>query len=155
MYSKKYLLILFSSLVFISCSENSINDIDTSENNTITQEVHKLINEHRSSIGKNTLAFNDQIAKIALEHTQYMIAENKISHDNFDTRFTEVRKLVNAVSFGENVASHYKTAKDVVAGWLKSSGHKENIEGNYTHTAIGVQKDTNNNYYFTQLFYTK
>ena len=155
MYSKKIFFLLFTSLVFISCSENSINDIDTTENNTITQEVHKLINEHRSSIGKNTLTFNDQIAAVALEHTQYMIDENKISHDNFDARFNEVTKLVNAVSFGENVASRQRTAQEVVTGWLNSPGHRENIEGDYTHTGIGIQKDANNNYYFTQLFYTK
>ncbi len=155
MYSKKYFLILFSSLIFISCSESSMSDIDSTENNTITQEVHKLINEHRSSIGKNTLIFNDEIAGIALEHTQYMIGKNKISHDNFDARFIEVRKLVNAVSFGENVASRQRTAQEVVTGWLNSPGHRENIEGDYTHTGIGIQKDTKNNYYFTQLFYSK
>lgn len=155
MYSKKYFIILFSSLIFISCSESSINDIDSTENNTITQEVHKLINEHRSSIGKNTLIFNDQIADIALEHTQYMIDKNKISHDNFDARFIEVRNLVNAIAFGENVASRQRNAQEVVTGWLNSPGHRENIEGNYTHTGIGIKKDSKNNYYFTQLFYIK
>ncbi|WP_255554392.1 CAP domain-containing protein [Tenacibaculum sp. AHE15PA] len=95
------------------------------------------------------------MADIAIEHTQYMIDKNKISHDNFDTRFIEVRNLVNAVSFGENVASRQRNAQEVVTVWLNSPGHRENIEGNYTHTGIGIKKDSKNNYYFTQLFYAK
>ena len=155
MFSKKYILPLICFLVFFSCSDTTSNEIDNIEDNTITQEVHKLINEHRISIGKNTLVFDNQIADIAIEHTEYMISKNKISHDNFDARFAQVRALVNAMSFAENVASKQNSAQEVVTGWLNSAGHRANIEGDYTHTGIGVLKNASGNYYFTQLFYSK
>lgn len=151
MFSKKYILPLICFLIFFSCSDNTSNEIDS----TITEEVHKLINEHRISIGKNTLVFDNQVADIAIEHTEYMISKNKISHDNFDARFTQVRTLVNAMSFAENVASKQNSAQEVITSWLNSAGHRANIEGDYTHTGIGVLKNVSGNYYFTQLFYSK
>ena len=151
MFSKKYILPLICFLIFFSCSDNTSNEIDS----TITEEVHKLINEHRISIGKSTLVFDNQVADIAIEHTEYMISKNKISHDNFDARFAQVRTLVNAMNFAKNVASKQNSAQEVIAGWLNSAGHRANIEGDYTHTGIGVLKNASGNYYFTQLFYSK
>ncbi|CAM1364861.1 conserved exported protein of unknown function [Tenacibaculum soleae] len=155
MFSKKYILPLICFLIFFSCSDNTSNEIDNVEDSSITEEVHKLINEHRISIGKNTLVFDNQVADIAIEHTEYMISKNKISHDGFDARFAQVRALVNAMSFAENVAYKQNSAQKVVTGWLSSAGHRANIEGDYTHTGIGVLKNASGNYYFTQLFYSK
>lgn len=39
-----------------------------------------------------------------------------------------------------------------VDGWLKSTGHRQNIEGNFTLTGIGLAKNSSNEYYFTQIF---
>ncbi|MDO6812364.1 CAP domain-containing protein [Tenacibaculum soleae] len=155
MFSKKHFLILLIAFSFLSCGDNSTDEIEDLENKSITQEVHQLVNEHRATIGKSALTFNNQISEMALEHTKYMINKGKISHDNFDARFAQVRALVNAMSFAENVASKQNSAQEVVTGWLNSAGHRANIEGDYTHTGIGVLKNASGNYYFTQLFYSK
>lgn len=154
---KKHFIILLSIFLFISCSDDSSSDnnIDEPQNISITQEIHNLVNQHRKTLNKNELIFNDDVANIALDHTEYMISKNKISHDGFDDRFTDLRSLVNAKSMAENVASKQRSAKEVVESWLNSSGHKKNIEGNYTHTGIGVKKNAEGFYFFTQLFYSK
>ncbi len=39
-----------------------------------------------------------------------------------------------------------------MSGWLRSPGHRENIEGAYDLTGIGVARSRQGVYYFTQLF---
>ncbi|MCF2873850.1 MULTISPECIES: CAP domain-containing protein [unclassified Tenacibaculum] len=155
MLLKKSLIALFVTLFFISCSDNDSENLISGENATITQQIHKLVNQHRASIGKSELTLNNEVSVIALKHTKYMIGISKINHDMFDDRFKEMQNLDNAKSAAENVASHQKTAEEVVNAWLNSSGHRKNIEGNYTHTGIGVEKNSAGHYYFTQLFYSK
>ena len=53
----------------------------------------------------------------------------------------------------KNVASGYPTAKSFINNWLNSSGHKANIEGDFTHIGIAAIKDSHGRYYYTQLFY--
>ena len=65
---------------------------------------------------------------------------------------TEIAK-VDASAVAENVAKDYPTAKITFEKWVASSGHRKNIEGDFTHTAVSVKKDAAGHYYFTQLFY--
>jgi uncharacterized protein YkwD len=36
---------------------------------------------------------------------------------------------------------------------LESDGHKRNIEGDYTHSAISIKENEEGDLYFTQLFF--
>ena len=159
-FKHTFALLLF--LTFLSCSDDADSDIDTDNPTESTNpgnlsaielEILQLVNEHRNSIGLNTLTHNAIAYEVALEHTNYMISRGSISHDNFSERFDELTARVNARSVGENVAFNYRTASDVVQGWLDSPGHRENIEGNYTHTAIVVRENDNGSLFFTNIFY--
>lgn len=58
----------------------------------------------------------------------------------------------------ENVAynrGYTDPVAKAVEGWLNSSGHRRNIEGNYNLTGIGVAKNSQGAYYFTQIFILK
>ncbi len=118
----------------------------------IESEILKLINEHRVSIGLSVLKVNNHISYKSLEHNRYMIQKNDMNHDNFSLRSENIMRLLNAKKVGENVALKYKTAADVVKGWLDSPGHKENIEGDFTHFGIAVTSDASGNKYFTNIF---
>jgi len=76
-----------------------------------------------------------------------------ISHDNFNLRASKISSEADAKEVGENVAKDYISAQDVFDGWINSTAHKENIENDFTHTAISVKKDSNGNLYFTQIFF--
>jgi uncharacterized protein YkwD len=141
------------NLLVVSCSKEDLssNEIDVSF--TITEQILDLANEHRISIGKEKLIRSIDADQVADIHTNYMIEQGLISHDNFYKRMEELKDLVNAKAVGENVAFGYASGESVMEGWLNSPGHKANIEGDFTHVGISAIKDENGRYYYTQLFY--
>jgi len=144
------LLIVFSAA---SCSEDDSSELQENSQSGITNEIFVLVNQHRESIGLPLLVRNTSADNLAIEHTQYMVFKNTSSHDNFKIRANNLKTSENAKNVGENVAYGFTTAKSVVYTWIKSNGHKANIEGNFTHTGIAAIKNSNNKYYFTQIFY--
>lgn len=146
----KYSLVLLLFVSLFSCSEDS-DEIRIES--SITDQILELVNTHRENKGLEKLSRNGTADHLATEHSTYMIGKDKISHDNFNSRSENLKRNENAKGTGENVAYGYDTAKKVVTAWLNSSGHKENIEGNFTHTGIAAVKNSEGTYYFTQLFY--
>lgn len=154
-------------LVITSCSkDDSVDDeskkynIDlsiTAQNDVeMSKSILVLVNNHRTSLGLSALQMeNNYASAFAVEHTQYMIENEKINHDNFGYRSEAIKYHDDAQTVGENVAYGYISAEKVVEAWLKSPGHKEIIEGNYTHTGFGVMKSEKGRLYFTELFYRK
>ncbi len=149
-----FVLLCFAVLACnVSCSKDgSIEDIEKQEALSISESILQLVNVHRVSIGKQTLATNTLATQLAKEHTLFMINQKEISHDHFDDRADRLFDEENATNVGENVAAGQQSAQDVMTAWLNSSGHRENIEGNFTHIGIGVIKNDTGKYYYTQLF---
>jgi uncharacterized protein YkwD len=74
-------------------------------------------------------------------------------HDGLTTRTKNISKEIKSVhTVSENVARGALTAEQAVNLWLKSPGHRKNIEGNYKYTGIGVARDRKSELYFTQIF---
>jgi uncharacterized protein YkwD len=74
-------------------------------------------------------------------------------HDGFANRVNVIKSKLGFIqSSAENVAYGRLTPKEVVTGWLKSPGHRKNIEGKFTLTGIGVAKDKAGTIFFTQIF---
>ena len=118
-------------------------------------QVLDLVNQHRTSIGLETLKRDRQYASAySVEHTKYMINKEKISHDNFGVR-SKALKNRGAETVGENVAYGYTNAEELVNAWLNSPSHRNIIEGPYNYSGFGILKNNKGQYYFTQLFYRK
>ncbi|MET2984373.1 CAP domain-containing protein [Aureibaculum conchae] len=147
----KYGLVILMIFSITGCSEDESDEIIVET--SITDEILTLVNAHRESKGLEKLSRNTTADNLAIDHSKYMIAQDKISHDNFKARTENLKRNENAKGTGENVAYGYNTAQKVVTAWLNSSGHKENIEGNFTHTGIAAIQNSEGTYYFTQLFY--
>ena len=154
------------SFVLFSCSpeEDGVYFNDTAEvvNTTnvtyssIESQILDLINDHRSSIGLNTLAKLDIVSGIADGHTNYMIEKGEVNHDNFSQRSQDLMEKAGAKSIGENVAYGYSSAEGVVNGWLNSPAHKNIIENSgYTHFGISTDANQEQRNYFTQIFIKK
>ncbi|MCK8522154.1 CAP domain-containing protein [Aquimarina sp. D1M17] len=151
-FFKYYLCAFIAITAVVSCSDE--DDTVTSPNEiSITEEILKLVNEHRQSQGLSALEMNTTAEELAVDHTRYMISQGDISHDNFSSRSGVLNEKENATGTAENVASFYPDAASVVQGWLNSEGHRRNIEGNFTHTGIAALKDDQGRYYYTQIFY--
>ncbi|WP_025742928.1 CAP domain-containing protein [Aquimarina pacifica] len=164
-----YILSILSLTLAISCSDDQKDDILEDEtleqeeideetivsesDTTIVEEILQLINEYRQSKNLSSLTMNSTANQLAADHTQYMISQGKISHDDFSLRADALNEQEGARATAENVASSYPDAESVVNAWIASEGHRKNIEGTYTHTGIAVIQDENNRYYYTQLFF--
>ena len=129
-------------------STNSIANLE--------QEIHRQINQYRQSKNLPPLRLNPSISQQSKIHSQNM-AQGKVSlsHDGFEQRVQIIGRTIAYKRAAENVAynqGHSDPAKVAVQGWLKSSGHRRNIEGQFDLTGIGVVKNTIGEYYFTQIF---
>jgi uncharacterized protein YkwD len=56
-----------------------------------------------------------------------------------------------AENVGINDYPPSKTVRSAVSGWLGSRGHRENIEGRYDLTGVGIARDARGAYYYTQI----
>ncbi len=123
---------------------------------SIEQAVHAQINQYRASKGLAALTLNERISQQARTHSQNMASGAvTFGHDGFTERVQAIAKIIPYKGAAENVAynkGYADPAKQAVQGWLKSPGHRQNIEGNYNQTGIGVAKNAKGEYYFNQIF---
>lgn len=163
------LILMLFVTVFASCS-NDTSDIDEvytrpTENaapasdynySSLELEVLDLVNEYRAENGLPQLEIMPIISIVAETHTDYMLNQQKASHDNFPLRSQRLKNEANAKSVGENVAFGFHTAKGAVNGWKNSEGHKEILDtAKYTHFGISTKSDNDGRNYFTLLFIEK
>ncbi|PCH72885.1 MAG: hypothetical protein COB98_11475 [Flavobacteriaceae bacterium] len=157
------LLLVFLTLISSSCSkaddgiyfeeEEAVELTNKASYSGIEASIIDLLNEHRLSKGLNPVSPLDIISLESSSHTDYMIKNGEISHNNFNERAAFLIENANAVTVGENVAYGYSTAKGVVAGWLNSEAHRLTIENpSYTNVGISIKTNNDNRNYFTNMF---
>jgi uncharacterized protein YkwD len=150
---QKILVISVVLVISFSCSK----DEEGEPYSQIEKDINTLVNQHRASIGKSALTLNTTIYNEAKGHSNNMAAGTvPYGHDGYTERFSRIQKSFGGTFFAENVAMGTKvTAKTVVDTWLASPTHKENIEGDFNYTAIGVSVSSSNISYCTQIFIKK
>ncbi|WP_440121380.1 CAP domain-containing protein [Tenacibaculum sp. Ill] len=121
----------------------------------IEADILDLINTYRVNNGFSSLSKLQTIKSQTSNHTNYMIEKDEVSHDFFYQRKEYLAENADAIKVGENVAYGYSTAEAVVNAWIKSDGHKENIEGDYTHFDVTAEKSANGKWYYTNIFVKK
>jgi uncharacterized protein YkwD len=99
-----------------------------------------LVNAHRVSIGCRALVWSAAVAAVAQAHSADMARRDFFDHINPDgkTPFDRLRRAgIPYAAAAENVAYGTASAKRVLELWLKSSGHRANIENcRYTHRSL-------------------
>jgi uncharacterized protein YkwD len=115
---------------------------------TPEQAVLALVNNARAAKGCKALVIDDRITTAAQAHSTDMATKKYFSHTSQDGRTFDVRMKQAGYPRpgGENIAQGYQTPAQVMDGWMKSQGHRENIE-NCSFTTMGVGLDTRNNYW--------
>lgn len=122
----------------------------------LEQSIHQQINQYRQSQNLPPLKLDSRISEQARAHSQAM-ANGRVpfSHQGFDQRAKTINSKIPYREAAENVAFNqgYKNPdRQAVEGWIKSNGHRHNIQGNYNLTGIGIVKNAQGEYYFTQIF---
>ena len=110
------------------------------------------INSIREDIGLEPLASDLRIGAIARLHSEDMaLGEIDLGHEGFHSRIASLYGDIEVFSAAENVASN-DTLEDAVDDWLDSSGHADNILGDYNLSGVGVSEDAEGQLYLTQIF---
>lgn len=157
----------------ISCDAISITDLLTtkatpsaapisaktatsSPYSALEQSVHQQINQYRQEHKLPPLTLDPRISEQARAHSQAM-ASGKVpfGHQGFEQRVAAINRVIPYRASAENVAfnlGYSNPVQQAVQGWIKSPGHRINIEGEYNLTGIGVVKNAKGEYYFTQIF---
>ncbi|MEG4939402.1 CAP domain-containing protein [Microcoleus sp. F4-D5] len=120
----------------------------------LEKAVNQQINQYRASKKLPPLTIDPQISQVARIHSENM-ANGKVSfsHDGFEGRAKAV--TIPYKSVAENLAYNFgysDPVRNAVEGWIKSDGHRKNMEGQFNVTGIGIAKNAKGEYYFTQLF---
>lgn len=145
-------------LLTISCSDEEDNPEINSGLNLNQSQILNLVNEARASgvrCGNSNkpsvdqLNWNDAMAKAALDHSNDMETNDYFSHtgldgSKFDERAKDAGYTGNPV--GENIAIGYSSEEAVMNGWLKSTGHCNNIM-NERATEIGIARSDDGRYW--------
>lgn len=134
---------------------------------TVTARMLELVNETRSggrSCGRRKFAAagplrrDAALERAALAHAQDMAAHSNLGHEGSDGGMPADRATRAGYtwrSVAENVAAGQTTADEVVATWLASPGHCENLMNpRYTDTglAFAVAPASEKGIYWVQIF---
>jgi len=123
-------------------------DQPASLDHSLEEDIFGLINEARTDGGLQPLTRDSTMDALALQHSRDMETANRLSHDGFQARASDITGKLGAHTVGENVAVGYGTAQAFVDGWLGSKGHRDNIMNpSYCRTGIGCHEG-----YATQIF---
>jgi uncharacterized protein YkwD len=120
----------------------------------IEASVFQQVNQYRLSKKLPPLKRNSAIDNQARIHSGNM-ASGKVAfgHGGFQARVKATGITYSRVA--ENVAYNRGSqdpATQAVQGWLRSSGHLANIQGDYNLSGIGVATNRQGAVYFTQIF---
>lgn len=127
----------------------------SSKEQTLQNEINRLIDGQRTSNGCAVLTVNDQLTTAARNHSQWMAQTGTFSHtgsggSNFVAR---AKAAGYAQPSAENIAMGYRTAAQVVDGWMNSPGHRANIVNCKSKTVgVGVAFAADGSPYYTQVF---
>ena len=115
--------------------------------------IHNQIDRYRQSLNLPPLIIDPTVSAQARAHSQEMAQAGTLSHtmDSVDRQ----RKYPTAA---ENIASIQDSPdpdRIAVQDWIASPAHQQHILGNYNLTGIGVAKNTQGEYFFTQIFINK
>ena len=121
----------------------------------VTAEVVRLTNVERVAAGRAPLTVHPQVQVAAEAHSADQAATGRMSHTGSDgsdagTRLT--RAGYRWRTWGENVAYGQRSAAEVVAAWMGSSGHRANIlNAAFTTIGVGAEPGRDGRLYWTMV----
>lgn len=120
----------------------------------IEKQIFELTNVFREHYGRKPLIWDDNISKVAYNHSKDMSKNNYFSHYRQDGSGLKERLSEGEIfylSAGENIAAQHSDGPAAVHGWLNSEGHREALlNDDYNYLGVGVYR-----LYYTQNFIFK
>jgi uncharacterized protein YkwD len=160
--------VLFALMLAVSCvapvssapTAHTPTGVPAGSSSAVSEDIVVRTNAQRRALGLVELQRVTKLMQAAQLHAEQMAATQRMSHDLPGTRYPNPDDRLAAVGYtwtasGENVAEGYADAAAVVAGWMKSPGHRANITSSrFTEMGAGVAAGANGRKYFVQVFAT-
>ncbi len=128
-------------------------DVKTKEAQVLT-----LVNKERAKAGLKPLANDWEVARVARIKSQDMSLYRYFSHKSprYGSPFDMLKKFgIKYRTAGENIAQGQRSAAEVMAAWMASPGHRQNIlNPAFTHIGVGFEAGDEDNIW-TQMFIGK
>lgn len=109
------------------------------------RDLLRRINRHRRSLGCPALAFDARLARVAKRHSADMNRRRFFDHDNPDgvDPFERMERAgLRYRAAAENLAIGTASGEEVFDGWMRSRGHRRNLEECvYDRVGIGLDGD--------------
>jgi len=105
--------------------------------------VLNYTNAIRQQQGCGPLRLDSALVEAAGKHASDMVRRHYLDHTNPDGQGPADRMAAagyRGSGWGENIAAGYDSAQKVVAAWMNSEGHRQNIL-NCRFTSIGIGYD--------------
>lgn len=148
--------LLLTALLLASCANDAPVQPTPTTETAVEDRVLELVNQYRADKGLGALSLHATVVAQARTHATNMAAKTvAFGHDGFQQRVDAINKVVSISLAGENVAFNAGLSdpgRVAFDAWIKSDGHRANIEGDFDITGIGVVKTKDGIYYFTQIF---
>ncbi len=133
---------------------------------SLTGRLLTEVNSYRHGLGVADLQRHPGLDRLAQEHCEYLrqhkgtfgIYGKNVSHFGFEGRALLARERYKMMNVSENVAAASNPGSNaapvLVKLWVGSKDHEYNMRSEWTHTGIGVVKDSDGTVFATQLFAT-
>lgn len=152
----KTFILLLALLGLVACGKDSSGSKPDGKFEPVKPDdsYFHLVNEYREQLGLDRLKYLSAIEVEALDHSEWMAGgAGRFGHFGWKGRCKRLRTKLRAYACGEIVAMGQKTPNDVLLAWLSSPPHRAAIEDpKWTHTGIGIAKNSEGRLYWTQMF---
>lgn len=117
--------------------------------------VIELVNVERQRVGRPPLAANTALTRGAQDYAGVMADTACFSHRCGSTLVERINGsgYTNWTAAGENIAMGQSSPESVMAAWMGSQGHRDNLLGvNYKHIGVGLATRTDGQLVWVQMF---
>jgi Cysteine-rich secretory protein family len=155
-HARGVILLLLVWLVPLTRDSIARAESESMDFTVLERQVHELVNDHRTAIGLAPLANSEEVAASARQHSRDMaVGYVGLGHEGAETRRQSLSRTISFSRFAENVGANNDSRSaapgTAVSEWLRSSGHRKNIEGNFAVTGVGIAH-AGDTFFFTQIF---
>jgi uncharacterized protein YkwD len=125
---------------------------------TIADSIVRLTNRERTRADLPSLVPNAALTRAAQIQAEQMAAADRLAHEIPSARYPTLAARLKTVNYvprasAENIAEGYTSAAAAVAGWMTSTGHRQNIlSDRYTEIGVGTARSKRGRAFHAQVF---
>ena len=130
-----------------------------SNSSSLERRAFELINAERRAGGQAPLAWDDELCRMARQHSEEMARQNFFSHEGPSGDMVDRARAMGIRGWralGENIAYNQgfdDPAAFAVERWMGSAKHRANIlSGMFTRSGLGISRAADGRIFFTQVF---